>query len=323
MKDEDFFNGLRDTDREKEDFVHGAEHFIRLKTAYQIDPSDRPDIPKKDFAQPGKEEAGHTGKYPIPDRQHARSALGFAKMHHDSGALAAVRAKVEQKYPDMLGHEKDSCLSCGQEKTACMCKSASALDSARAAMAKNPMLRSAVIGGLVSGGIGAGSAAMDAPPGYAIPDAIRAGVKGGAVGAAGGALYHHLSTKLAEEREKTANAIVDAIKHIDPAIAIPTAAGGVAGALLTRHGSKPRHELGGRSKAEHELEAQVDTNSRLPENGLLHKMHNRNTELQHGYAKAFREHPNKATMVGALSGALGGYGIGRLGGAVLKMRGGK
>lgn len=82
------------------------------KIAYEIKPSDRPDIPKKDFAQPNKEEAGHKGKYPIPDRQHARSAMGFAKMHGDSKALAAVKAKIEKKFPDMLkGEEKDSCMS--------------------------------------------------------------------------------------------------------------------------------------------------------------------------------------------------------------------
>ena len=33
---------------------------------------------------------------------HASSALGFAKMHGDSADLAAVRAKIKAKYPDML-----------------------------------------------------------------------------------------------------------------------------------------------------------------------------------------------------------------------------
>lgn len=78
-----------------------------LKLAYEIEPEDRPDIKKKDFAQPNKEEAGHKGKYPIPDRQHAKSALGFAKMHGDTAAYAAVRAKVKSKYPDMLEGEKE------------------------------------------------------------------------------------------------------------------------------------------------------------------------------------------------------------------------
>lgn len=71
---------------------------------------ERSKILKKDFAQPKKENpsTGTKGKYPIPDRQHAKSALGFAKMHGDSKAYAAVRKKVEQKYPDMI--EKDASL---------------------------------------------------------------------------------------------------------------------------------------------------------------------------------------------------------------------
>lgn len=84
-----------------------ASPFSFMKMAYEIKPADRPSIPKKDFAQPGKEEAGHKGKYPIPDRQHAKSALGFAKMHGDSAAYAAVRAKIKSKFPDMLSDEKE------------------------------------------------------------------------------------------------------------------------------------------------------------------------------------------------------------------------
>ena len=77
-------------------------------TGGPISTEERADIPKKDFAQPEKENPSTEtkGKYPIPDRQHAKSALGFAKMHGDAKAYAAVRKKVEQKYPDML--EKDA-----------------------------------------------------------------------------------------------------------------------------------------------------------------------------------------------------------------------
>jgi len=72
------------------------------KISKDLTVEDKEKLPKKDFAQPNKEEEGHKGKYPIPDRQHAASALGFAKMHHDSGAEAAVRRKVEAKFPDMV-----------------------------------------------------------------------------------------------------------------------------------------------------------------------------------------------------------------------------
>lgn len=52
---------------------------------------------------PREKRKGHEA-YPIPDRQHAKSALGFAKMHHpnDSSLLARVRAKVRRKFPDMV-----------------------------------------------------------------------------------------------------------------------------------------------------------------------------------------------------------------------------
>ena len=58
------------------------------KMAHELTQSER-----TDFAQPKKEEEGHKGKYPIPDKKHYGIALGFAKMHHDSGALKAIHAK--------------------------------------------------------------------------------------------------------------------------------------------------------------------------------------------------------------------------------------
>jgi hypothetical protein len=65
------------------------------KQSFEIKPEDRSSIPKKEYAQPGKKapEGGGKGKYPIPDAQHYRSALGFAKMHGDTKAEAAIRAK--------------------------------------------------------------------------------------------------------------------------------------------------------------------------------------------------------------------------------------
>lgn len=71
------------------------------KIAGDLTKNEREDLPKKDFAQPDKEEDGMKGKYPIPDEAHARAALGFAKMHHNAAAYAAIRKKVEKKFPDM------------------------------------------------------------------------------------------------------------------------------------------------------------------------------------------------------------------------------
>lgn len=72
------------------------------KTAAELTQAARADLSKKTFAVPAKK--SNTGKpaYPIPDEQHARSALGFAKMHGDSADYAAVRAKVEKKYPNLM-----------------------------------------------------------------------------------------------------------------------------------------------------------------------------------------------------------------------------
>jgi hypothetical protein len=58
--------------------------------------------PNEDFAVSSKK--SNTGKpaYPIPDKKHAISALGFAKMHHDSADLAEVRKDVAAKYPDLV-----------------------------------------------------------------------------------------------------------------------------------------------------------------------------------------------------------------------------
>jgi hypothetical protein len=72
------------------------------KGAADLTEAARAELPKKDFAVPAKK--SNTGKpaYPIEDPQHARSALGFAKMHGDGTDYAAVRAKVQKKYPDLL-----------------------------------------------------------------------------------------------------------------------------------------------------------------------------------------------------------------------------
>jgi hypothetical protein len=72
------------------------------KTAAELTSEARADLPKKDFAVSAKKSNTGAPSYPVENRQHAASALGFAKMHGDSADLAAVRAKIKAKYPDML-----------------------------------------------------------------------------------------------------------------------------------------------------------------------------------------------------------------------------
>lgn len=291
--------------------------YSKTKMAYEIQPSSRPDIPKGDFAQPNKEEAGHEGKYPIPDRQHARSALGFAKMHHDSGALAAVRHKIEQKYPDMLHgegeHEKNATLKRilekarlgEQEKTAAFAGAKAALKDI---LKKNPTARAALLGGVVGAVPNAAMGAATAPPGHRKQEALRMGLTGGMVGAGGGALYHHLNTKIASDWNKNM-------------LTATTGLGALAGGVGTYLASRPQKDTG-KGKAEEELEGMVEANKKIPERGLLHKLKNRETENAHGFAKAFREHPLKASLLGALMGGASGYGIGQLSGAIARHRGG-
>jgi len=62
--------------------------------------------PEHDFAVTAKQ--SNTGKpaYPIPDKQHAASALGFAKMHGDTKDYSEVRKDVEKKFPGLI-HDKE------------------------------------------------------------------------------------------------------------------------------------------------------------------------------------------------------------------------
>lgn len=51
-------------------------------------------LPPDDFALPG-------GKYPIPDKGHAKAALGRAKTNATPAQQATVKAKVATKFPGM------------------------------------------------------------------------------------------------------------------------------------------------------------------------------------------------------------------------------
>jgi hypothetical protein len=61
--------------------------------------AQRKAIPKKDFAIPSK--APGSGSYPINDRQHAANALSRVSQHGSSAEKAAVRAKVNAKFPGL------------------------------------------------------------------------------------------------------------------------------------------------------------------------------------------------------------------------------
>ena len=105
--------GSPDAEKHSAFYGHGvAQAMLDIgmveKQAKVITPERRAHMAKSTFAQPNKTEEGHKGKYPIPDKRHAAIALGFAKMHHDSGAMKAVKAKVKAKYPGMLDKKAES-----------------------------------------------------------------------------------------------------------------------------------------------------------------------------------------------------------------------
>ena len=64
----------------------------------------RQELPKSDFALPGKGEGpkgAGAGSYPIPDKNHARNALARVSQHGSPAEKAEVRRKVHEKYPDI------------------------------------------------------------------------------------------------------------------------------------------------------------------------------------------------------------------------------
>lgn len=122
--------------------------------------------------------------------------------------------------------------------------------------------------------------------------------------------------KFAEKRASMA----EKLKSLGPLSLGLMGAGAATGGIGTYLASKPQADLGGRSRAEDELETKVKAQQGRPEKGLLHKMNNRTTELEHGYAKAFRDHPGKAALIGVAGGAAGGYGLSRLLDAVRSAR---
>lgn len=69
---------------------------------------DRRELPRADFALPGRGEGPEgkgAGSYPIPDASHARNALARVAQHGTASEKAKVRAAVKRKYPD-IGKDK-------------------------------------------------------------------------------------------------------------------------------------------------------------------------------------------------------------------------
>jgi hypothetical protein len=74
---------------------------MTTKTSAQLTLQARQELPKKVFAIPKGEGPGGTGKYPIHDEAHARSALSFVRRHGTPEEQSKVYSAVAKRYPGL------------------------------------------------------------------------------------------------------------------------------------------------------------------------------------------------------------------------------
>jgi hypothetical protein len=75
------------------------------KPGEHLTSKERQDMPRKDFALPGKGDGpkgSGAGSYPINDESHARAALSRVSANGSSAEKSKVRAAVGRKYPDIV-----------------------------------------------------------------------------------------------------------------------------------------------------------------------------------------------------------------------------
>lgn len=283
MDELDFLRGIEGDSQHGQDLVTGAEHLVRLK-----------------------------------------KQVGFSHPVSHDLELEKTAGELTESLATPV-----TCKGCGKIKTSCMCKTAGLkeiLQGARSGLKYQTMGVGAGLKGLKMPGAKSRSVGMLA--GMATPAAAAGGVGYLAGKTSNGKekeaqdLRSCLSLKLDELREKTAGSMLERLKDVNPGLVSATGLGALAGGLGTYLSSRPQKDSN-KSKSEEDLEGRLEAQKSQPERGLLSKMHHRNTELEHGYAKAFREHPGKASIIGAITGAMGGYGIGQLSGAVARMRRGQ
>lgn len=338
MDENEFLRGIEGEQYGDQDLISGAEHLIRLKKQVGMTrPNDSLELEKdagfKDVLEGAKSGIKYQGmgagaglKGMSMPGARARSAGMLAGMAAPAAAvggaayLAGKHGKEKEASPlqDILNNARTKTAATHQDLPHAY---QSVKNTIKGYLANHPTARAAAIGGATSGAVGAALGAASSP-GDRINGAISGGVSGATIGAGASALHHHLSHKLASARQKTASSIVEHLKDVNPGLVAATGVGALLGGVGTYLSSRPQADTG-KSRAEEELEGKIEAQKSQPERGLMSKMHHRNTELEHGYAQAFREHPNKAAVLGTITGAMGGYGIGRLAGGLSKLRGGK
>ncbi len=134
------------------------------KAAADLTQSAREHIKPKNFAEPNADGPGDTGKYPIHDKAHARSALGLVGMHGSDAEKAKVRAAVAKKFPALSkegsspeGHHLRRFLLGNPVSSAIEAKPGSRLDAYGEAQGHQTAetLKGGLRGGMLGAGLGA------------------------------------------------------------------------------------------------------------------------------------------------------------------------
>lgn len=325
MDENEFFRGLEGTPQQGQDLVTGAEHLVRLKKQVGFESGRDADLELEKEATFGSMMRKATIAGGMIATKEVPEVLKMENSRAPLVAMGGARLRAAAPTP---GGSPLSVKLAGPKLDALKATLAKARNGAKAGLmwqgaglkgalhnVKNPAGRAHGVGQIA---------------GMAVP-AVAAGV----VGYGAGRVHQHLKNNVEDEQEKLASTnnilssklaamqktagILDGLKGMNPGTKALIAGGAAIGAGGTYLASRPQEN--GKSKAEQELEEAVGNQKEGPDTGLLKKMHHRNTELAHGHAKAFREHPVKAGLFGAATGASVGYGLAQMIGGAAKMRG--
>jgi len=179
-----------------------AEYFSMVKQARELTMKGREQIKEKNFAIPKGDGPGDTGKYPIHDERHAKTALTYVEQHGTPAEKAKVYSAVAKKYP---GLSRESSVPALREKA----------QEKKAAEEKKAPIKTMHPG--ISAAIGAGggqgvpdlaAAAYQKMKGKSVRGAgVKSRLVGGAIGAAtlgAAGLAARRQEKKHQKQEKTA-----------------------------------------------------------------------------------------------------------------------
>jgi hypothetical protein len=191
------------------------------KISSELTPEGRSHVAPKNFAVSSKE--SNTGKpaYPIPDKAHARSALGFAAMHGDKKDVSEVRKDVEKKFPGMVQKKEGAATTedatqptMGQKLLAGALGGPGGYFGLQKGAPHGEALGGAVRGSLGAGWGGMIGGGLGQALGHAVGPADGIGSYGGALGAGVGMLggglagYKMLTRKYNKEPKEKSAAVV-------------------------------------------------------------------------------------------------------------------